>query len=121
MISLSVASRRRPAARHLPSQRRVTQNGRSSDSHEDADANLRALVLAYLDDHPTAMDTIDGIAEWWILRQNIDIEVRRVSRVLAGLVTEGVLEELTQSGVRFYRRRAAVARPHSVGWPGTSK
>jgi len=31
-----------------------------------------------------------------------------------------VLEELTQSGVRFYRRRVAVARPHSVGWPGTS-
>jgi Fe2+ or Zn2+ uptake regulation protein len=99
----------------------VNQNGASPDSLTDAEVNLRALVLAYLDDHPTAMDTIDGIAEWWILRQQIDIEVRRVSRVLALLVTEGVLEEVNQSGLRFYRRRATTARPHIAAWPGSPK
>lgn len=68
---------------------------------------VRDLVLGYLDDHPTAMDTLDGIAEWWILRQQIEIEVRRVSRVLTTLVSDGVLEEVNQGGVRFYRRVAA--------------
>ena len=99
----------------------MKQNGAPPDPSPDADNSLRALVLAYLDDHPTAMDTIDGIAEWWVLRQQIDIEVRRVSRVLALLVSEGVLEEVTQSGVRFYRRRAATSRPHIVAWPVAPK
>jgi hypothetical protein len=99
----------------------VKQNGTSPESLSEADATLRTLVLAYLDDHPTAMDTIDGIAEWWVLRQQIDIEVRRVSRVLAMLVTEGVLEEVTQRGVRFYRKRAGDARPTVEMWPRIAK
>ena len=70
------------------------------------DVQLRALVLGYLDDHPTAMDTLDGIAEWWVLRQQIEIEVRRVSRVLSVMVQDGVLEEHEQRGIRFYRRVA---------------
>jgi hypothetical protein len=73
----------------------------------DEDARLRALVLGYLDEHPTAMDTLDGIAEWWIRRQQIEIEVRRVSSVLQALVQQGVLEEAQQSGVRFFRRRSS--------------
>ena len=70
----------------------------------EADAHLRSLVLGYLDDHPTAMDTLDGIAEWWVLRQQIDIEVRRVARALDALVSEGLIEEYEQGGIRFYRR-----------------
>lgn len=108
------------AARPLPCALPVTNNGGSPESFPDADANVRALVIAYLDDHPTAMDTVDGIAEWWILRQQIDIEVRRVSRVLGALVTEGVLEVVHQGGVRFYRRRTA-ARPHLAVWPGAAQ
>ncbi|HJU73584.1 MAG TPA: hypothetical protein VJ717_07545 [Gemmatimonadaceae bacterium] len=98
----------------------MTHNGASAESLLETDANLRAWVLAYLDDHPTAMDTVDGIAEWWILRQQIDVEVRRVSRVLALLVGEGVLEEVNQGGVRFYRRRAT-GRAHTPAWPGSPK
>ena len=74
---------------------------------DGGEVQLRTLILGYLDDHPTAMDTLDGIAEWWVLRQQIEIEVRRVSRVLAGLVADGLLEEHVQGGIRFYRRRAA--------------
>jgi hypothetical protein len=77
---------------------------------DGSEPGLRDLVLGYLDEHPTAMDTLDGIAEWWILRQQIQIEVRRVSAVLSSLVREGVLEECEQGGVRFYRRRRAHGR-----------
>jgi hypothetical protein len=75
------------------------------------DVQLRTLILGYLDDHPTAMDTLDGIAEWWVLRQQIETEVRRVSRVLAGLVSDGLLEEHEQGGIRFYRRSAPAFPP----------
>lgn len=73
------------------------------------DARVRALVLGYLDEHPMAMDTLDGIAEWWIRRRQIEVEVRRVSSVLASLVNEGILEETHQSGVSFFRRRSSGA------------
>ncbi len=73
------------------------------------DTQLRSLVLGYLDDHPTAMDTLDGIAEWWVLRQQIEIEVRRVSRVLSSLVADGLLEEHEQGGILFYRRSQATS------------
>lgn len=79
------------------------------DAATQADAQLRALVLGYLEEHPTAMDTLDGIAEWWVLRQQIEIEVRRVSRVLTALVADGLLEVHDQAGIRFYRRRPDVA------------
>lgn len=92
----------------LPSSPRVTSANEPDDPVTDS--GLRELVLGYLDDHPTAMDTLDGIAEWWILRQQIQIEVRRVSAVLASLVEDGLLEECEQGGVRFYRRRHPVAR-----------
>ncbi len=78
---------------------------RSHANTSQEDAHVRALLLSYLDDHPTAMDTLDGIAEWWLLRQQIEIEVRRVSLALGALVNDGVLEEFEQSGVRFFRRR----------------
>ena len=84
--------------------RRVTEAHRTIEPTTDGDSRVRELVLGYLDDHPTAMDTLDGIAEWWVLRQQVEIEVRRVSRVLAALVRDGVLEEYEQGGIRFYRR-----------------
>ncbi|MCC6318278.1 MAG: hypothetical protein IT361_11370 [Gemmatimonadaceae bacterium] len=59
------------------------------------------------------MDTLDGIAEWWILRQRIEIEVRRIARVLDGLVAEGYLERSEQDGVRFYRRTRRPAGHHN--------
>jgi hypothetical protein len=82
----------------------MTESRGHDATHADTDAELRRLVLGYLEEHPTAMDTLDGIAGWWILRRQIEIEVRRVSGVLAALVRDGELEEFQQGGVQFFRR-----------------
>ncbi len=83
-----------------------------SGNHTNTDLiSVRALVLGYLDEHPTAMETLDGIAQWWINRQLIDIEVHRVAETLAGLVRDGELEEHEQGGVRFFRRGRTVMTP----------
>jgi hypothetical protein len=82
----------------------VTNPPFAAEPASESDAHVKSLVLGYLDDHPTAMDTLDGIAEWWVLRQQIDIEVRRVARALAALVSDGLIEECEQGGIRFYRR-----------------
>jgi hypothetical protein len=87
-----------------------------SGDHSNTDhVSVRELLLGYLDEHPTAMDTLDGIAQWWINRQRIDIEVHRVSEALAGLVRDGEIEEHEQGGVRFFRRgRDAMTRTDTM-------
>ena len=92
----------------------MTDQHTSNDPTTEGDARLRALVLGYLHDHPTAMDTLDGIAEWWVLRQQIEIEVRRVLHVLTALVADGLLEVHEQGGIRFYRRRSETTAPPLV-------
>ena len=50
-------------------------------------------ILAYLSDNPEAGDTFDGIAEWWLLSQQIKFETRNVSEAVARLVSDGLIEE----------------------------
>jgi Fe2+ or Zn2+ uptake regulation protein len=70
-------------------------NSQNSDrQHEE---ELTSAVLRYLAEHPQAMDTFEGIAEWWIARQQIRVEVTTLARVLHRLVERGLLE-VTGSG-----------------------
>jgi hypothetical protein len=57
-------------------------------------------ILAYLSDNPEAGDTFDGIAEWWLLSQQIKFETRNVSEAVARLVSEGLIEEHEGSDAR---------------------
>lgn len=50
-------------------------------------------ILAYLSANPDAGDTLDGIVEWWLLRQRLKFETRNVSEAVAKLVSEGLIEE----------------------------
>jgi DNA-binding PadR family transcriptional regulator len=68
-------------------------------------------ILAYLSDNPDAGDTFDGIAEWWLLSQQIKFETRNVSEAVARLVSEGLIEEHQGADTRkTYRINKARAR-----------
>ena len=67
------------------------------------DDQLRVAVVAYIAEHPDAMDTIEGIAEWWIARQRISVNVNRLASVLEELVRFGSLESVDVAGERMYR------------------
>jgi hypothetical protein len=51
-------------------------------------------ILDYLKERPEAMDTLEGIAEWWLMRQRIRMDVAMLARVIRRLTERGVLEEL---------------------------
>ena len=55
-------------------------------------------ILAYLLDNPEAEDTIDGIVEWWVMRQRIRYETARVKEALSKLVKEGLIVERRSAG-----------------------
>jgi hypothetical protein len=60
-------------------------------------------VLDYLREHPRAMDTLEGIVEWWLPRHQVRVGVERVSRALETLVHGGRLEPVDEGGRRLYR------------------
>jgi hypothetical protein len=62
--------------------------------------------MDYLAEHPAAMDTAEGIAEWWLVRQILPVNVETLKIVLHRLTEQGVLEEIpSREGVRYRLRQ----------------
>ena len=74
-------------------------------SKKQQERELAELVLGYLSEHPNGMDTLEGIAEWWIPRQQVRIDVERLARVLQDLIQQGVLERIGPENSSLYRLR----------------
>jgi Fe2+ or Zn2+ uptake regulation protein len=78
---------------------RYLKHARSTLPVADSDDDLAAAVLAYLSECPSAMETAEGVTEWWVMRQRVRAQVEAVARVLDSLVARGVLERV-ESGER---------------------
>jgi hypothetical protein len=70
--------------------------------------DLARCLLDYLEEHPQATDTLEGIAEWWVMREQVRVDVKMLERVLRRLTEQGFLEE-THGGsqVRFSLKRSS--------------
>ena len=66
---------------------------------------LEKALRHYLAEHPEAMDTAEGIAEWWLVRQRIRIDLEALEMTLHRLTNEGVLEQLGSGTHTLYRLR----------------
>jgi len=64
----------------------------SSHGGSQADAELAAAVMKYLAEHPKAVDTLEGIAEWWVMRQQARVDLDSLGRVLRLLAAQGLVE-----------------------------
>jgi len=60
-------------------------------------------VVEYLREYPSAMDTIDSIAEWWISRAQVRTDVILLAGVLERLTQQGILEQVGDGDERRYR------------------
>lgn len=72
----------------------------------DADDEIKELsleILRYLQSHPHAADSVEGIAKWWIYRQRVTEMVNKVQMALDYMVDEGVLMNSRVSNVVVYR------------------
>lgn len=54
-------------------------------------------IVSYLTQKPSAKDTFEGIAEWWLLKQEINKAVDNVDQALALLESKGFVS------VKHYR------------------
>jgi hypothetical protein len=62
-------------------------------------------LLSYLREHPNAMDTLKGIAEWWLPRHRVRVEVERIAAALRTLEASGLIERVGSEDRPLYRLR----------------
>ncbi len=74
-------------------------------------------ILKYLRDHPQARDTLDGILDWWLLRERYRQKRTLVQQALEHMVEQNLVARTTNpDGVTIYE---AAPRPR-VGKPEAS-
>jgi Fe2+ or Zn2+ uptake regulation protein len=73
---------------------------------DDSDHQLQTDLLAYMREHPASADTLDAIAEWWVMRRIVHVEVEAVARALARLTEAGLVEAVEFLGQRRFRLAA---------------
>ena len=62
------------------------------------------FILNYLQKHPDAGDTLEGIADWWLEHERVETAVHEISRVLGLLVENGAVRVIrNRSGVTIYK------------------
>jgi hypothetical protein len=77
--------------------------------------DLAREILRYLERHPAAKDTVDGMAQWWLQRAEGAHGRRDVERAVALLYSHDLILETRRTGLPpFYQRnpqqREAIAR-----------
>ena len=55
-------------------------------------------ILNYLDNHPNAEDTIEGITQWWLLEKNFKYNAKMVRDEIRKLVAKGLLVKVSGKG-----------------------
>jgi len=67
---------------------------------------MTEAILEYLAEHPRASDTLEGIAEWWIMRQQVRVEIKALEKVLGRLMKSGLLEKSGGGKEAIYHLKA---------------
>jgi hypothetical protein len=83
----------------------MQQSPQARRRSKQQERELTEIVIGYLTEHPEAMDTLDGIAEWWVARRKIRVDAEMLARALQELTRQGVLEQLGSERNPQYRLR----------------
>jgi Fe2+ or Zn2+ uptake regulation protein len=71
--------------------------------NQDEERAVAEAFLSYLADCPQAMDTEEGIAEWWLMRQQTKVAAETVRKVLKQLIETGRIEAIETGEHTRYR------------------
>jgi hypothetical protein len=66
---------------------------------------MERAIIEYLRECPESTESFRGIAEWWLLRRELRVNVEGLGRVLAKLTASGVLETFGIGESRQFRLR----------------
>jgi hypothetical protein len=63
---------------------------------------MARAILEYLQGHPEAKDTLEGIAQWWLLKEWTERNYHQIEASLAELVNSGLVIERRREGMPPY-------------------
>ena len=70
---------------------------------EEFEHRVSREVLHYLLNQPHAKDNVQGIVQWWLLKERIDYSVELISSILDKLESEGFLvSSYIAGGQKYY-------------------
>lgn len=91
----------------------MSKPSKQKDEHVGKEG-LADAILGYLAEHPRASDTLKGIAEWWIMRQQVRVEVSKLREVLSELMQRGLLEKISEGESTRYRLKAMAGEKYFI-------
>ncbi len=71
------------------------------NTREQEIAEIAREIERYLDAHPNAADSVEGILRWWLTRQRYEQSAEHVARALEHLVSAGVVRLYRTPGDRW--------------------
>ncbi|MDF2177344.1 hypothetical protein P2G88_03680 [Aliiglaciecola sp. CAU 1673] len=81
-------------------------------SDQDAGADVAWEILRYIQRHPDCADSVEGVVQWWLLRERYKLGLEQVQRALDELCAKGYLDKrIVADGTAIY----------SATKPGNSK
>lgn len=76
---------------------------------------LAGVILRYVSAHPEACDSLEGICDWWLMRQRHDDALRDVAAAVEILLERGHIEAWSGAGGRqVYRAKVVQAAEPSL-------
>jgi hypothetical protein len=63
---------------------------------------MARAILHYLQTHPNAKDTLEGIAQWWLLQEWTDDRFQEIEVSISQLVSRGLVVERRREGLPPY-------------------
>jgi hypothetical protein len=67
--------------------------------------NIADEIARYLQDHPEAADSLDGIRQWWLPRLRLQEASAQIEEALQELLDRGVIgRQVMPDGTVLYRR-----------------
>lgn len=70
------------------------------DREQESTFKVAQKILRYLNENPNAADTVDGILEWWLLKQSMVEERPIVERALSALLAKDLVREVHSADLR---------------------
>lgn len=75
----------------------------------------RQEIIDYLHAHPSAADTVDGIIQWWLVRQRYETAQDVIQKALDDLVEQGILDCIDTGDDKKIFLSAAHPNPRRTG------
>jgi hypothetical protein len=70
-----------------------------SEQPRSAEERIALRILAYLEEHPQAKDTIEGIWQWWLAGEGGKLRIAELERALSDLLAKKLIVSTQGKGL----------------------